>query len=236
MRLLLFAAFVAGGVLPAQTFEVASIKESPAGGSGLTSISPYGTGRFTATNATLELLVEIAFGVSPDQIVGAPGWMASERYDLAAKAEGGVILTYEQVKPRLRPLLEQQFHLTTHKGTKDGQGYALVVAKGAPKLKTATRAGSQPNILPNGLRAAGVPVSTLAGMLALVLHRPVNDETGLTGLYDITLQFAPANNENSTLPSVFTALQEQAGLKLDPRKVAIETLIIDHVERVPAGN
>jgi uncharacterized protein (TIGR03435 family) len=182
------------------------------------------------------VLVELAFGVNERQIQSAPAWLASERYDITATAKGGEKLTHEQLKRPLQALLAERFKLATHRDTKETQGYALVAAKSGAKLKTSTNANPKPMILPNGLRASGVPIAALAGMLALVTRRPVVDESGITGTYDIKLDYAPADGGDSSLPSLFTALQEQAGLKLEPRKLPVEILVIDHVERVPVEN
>ena len=103
-------------------FEVASVKLTPPGSIGLTSISPYGSGRFTATNVTLELLISIAFGVSDRQILGGPNWLGAEHYDVTAKPESEMSLTYEQLKPRLQQLLAQRFKLAIHRETKDFSG------------------------------------------------------------------------------------------------------------------
>jgi uncharacterized protein (TIGR03435 family) len=218
---------------PELRFEVASVKATPQDRIGNTSISPYGTGRFSATNVTLELLIELAFGMRDDQIQGAPGWLASERYDVQAKAPDGVSLTYDQLHAPLQALLIQRFKLATHLGSKEVSGYALVLSKGGVTLKPGKPDKSQPMILPNGVQAASISMAMLAGMLTRVAGRPVVDKTGLSGNYNVKLRYAPANDPNSSLPSVFTALQEQAGLKLEPAKVPYDVVIIDHVERVP---
>jgi uncharacterized protein (TIGR03435 family) len=235
------AAILAAGTAWAQSpdeavFEVASVKVSPPGNSGLTSISPYGTTRFTASNVTLELLIELAFGVSDSQILSAPGWLSSQRYDLSVVAKGDTRLTYERLQAPLRALLAERFQLATHRGSKDTQGYALVAAKSGTKLEAAKSPASQPNILPKGLKAPGIPMAVLAGLLSRVTGRPVVDKTGLSGLYKIDLDYAPADGSDSSLPSVFTALQERLGLILEPEKVPVETLIIDRVERIPVEN
>jgi uncharacterized protein (TIGR03435 family) len=222
-----------GQSAPELRFEVASVKATPPDRIGNTAISPYGTGRFTATNVTLEVLIELAFGMRDDQIQGAPGWLASERYDVQAKAPDGVDLTYDQLHAPLQALLIQRFKLATHKGSKDVSGYALVLAKGGVKLKPGKEDKSHPMILPNGVQAASIPMAVLAGLLTRAAGRPVVDKTGLSGNYTVKLQYAPANDAKSSLPSVFTALQEQAGLKLESTKVPYEVVIIDHVERVP---
>jgi uncharacterized protein (TIGR03435 family) len=218
------------------SFEVASVRVTPPGSIGLTSISPYGTGRFTATNVTLQLLIELAFGVSESEIVSAPSWIDSQRYDVSVKAAGDAKITYEQLKAPMQALLTQRFHLATRRGSKEMAGYALVAAKGGTKLKESNGRASQPIILPKGLQGAGMSMATLAGMLARVVRRPVVDKTGMTGLYEIKLSYAPENGSDASLPSVFTALQEQLGLKLDSQKVTVETLVIDHVERTPVEN
>jgi uncharacterized protein (TIGR03435 family) len=222
-----------GQPAPELRFEVASVKPTPADRIGNTVISPYGTGRFTATNVTLEVLIELAFGLRDDQIQGAPGWLASERYDLQAKAPDGVKLTYDELHAPLLALLVQRFQLASHRGSKDVSGYALVLAKGGLKLKPGTPGSGMPSILPNGVQASSIQLATLAGMLTRVAGRPVVDKTGLDGNYNVKLRYAPANDPKSTLPSVFTALQEQAGLKLESTKVPYDIVIIDHVERVP---
>jgi uncharacterized protein (TIGR03435 family) len=218
------------------SFEAASVKVTPPGAAGMTSISPYGTGRFTATNVTLQLLLELAFEVSDADIVGAPGWLESQRYDISVKASGDAKLTYAALKAPLQALLKERFRLEAHRGSKETAGYVLVAARGAAKLKESTGKASQPAILPNGLQGTGVAMTTLAGMLARVVRRPVVDKTGITGLYEIKLRYAAENAGDTSLPSVFTALQEQVGLKLEPQKVTVETLVIDRVERIPAEN
>lgn len=218
-------------------FEVASVKVTPPASAGLTSISPYGTGRFTATNVTMELLISLAYGVSDSQIVGLPGRIASERYDVTAKAEAGVSLTYEELKPRLQLLLEQRFKLAVHREVKDTQGYALVAAKSGPKLKKAgPGAEARGTIFVRGLRHPSASMDTLAGMLARPLHRPVVNKTGIEGNYNIVLNYSQEGTADSSLPSIFMALQEQLGLKLESLMVPVEMLVIDHVESVPTEN
>jgi uncharacterized protein (TIGR03435 family) len=218
------------------SFEAASVKMTPPGSIGMTSISPYGTGRFTATNVTMQVLIEMAFGVAEADIVGAPGWVESQHYDVSVKANGDVKLTYEQLKAPMQALLKERFQLTTHRGSKEAAGYALVAANGGAKLKQSKEKASQPIILPDRLQGSGMEIGTLAGMLARVVRRPVIDKTGIAGLYEIKLSYAPENAADTSLPSVFTALQQQLGLKLEPQKVPVETLVIDRIEKIPAEN
>jgi uncharacterized protein (TIGR03435 family) len=218
------------------SFEVASVKVTPADSLGYTSISPFGSARFTATNVTLELLIEMAFGVEASKISGEPGWLGSDHYDVSAKAEGEQGLAYEQWKPRLQQLLAQRFKLAIHHEMKDSQGYALVVAKGGPKLQKSAGPAAQGYILPGGLRASNASLDSLASMLASPTGRPVVNKTKIKGTYDIQLNYAPEGAADSPLPSIFTALQEQLGLKLEALKAPVEMLVIDHVERVPTEN
>jgi len=216
-------------------FEVASVRQSPPD-HGYTSISDYGTNRFTARNASLALLIAIAYNVDSNKLLGGPGWLESQLYDISAKAEGEVALTREQMLPLLRQLLEQRFHLTTHLAKQETSGYVLVVAKGGPKLQENKGAPEQAYIFSNSLNLQRVSMATFASTLEKPAGRPVIDRTGLTGKYDIKIEYAPEGSAESTLPSVFTVLQDQLGLKLEPHKVSIEMLVIVHVERVPTEN
>ena len=187
----------------------------------------------------MELLVSIAYGVSDKEIVGGPGsgWPISERYDVTAKPEGDLKLTYEELKPRMQQLLAQRFKFAVHRQTKDFQGYALVVAKGGSKLKA-----SEPNpkaqgiIWARGIRQPSATMETLAAMLARPAGRPIVDKTGIQGTYNIDLSFMAVDDPKSELPSIFTAVQEQLGLKLENAKVPVEMLVIDHVEKTPSEN
>ena len=137
----------------------------------------------------------------------------------------------------LRALLEERFKLTTHRETKESQGYALVVAKGGPKLKPASASPGQNAVYPGGLQGA---VSRSG--LARLRHwpdpsgRPVIDKTGIQGNYDIQLTYARDGTTDSSRPSIFTAIQEQLGLKLESQKIPIEMLVIDRCDRVPTEN
>jgi uncharacterized protein (TIGR03435 family) len=216
---------------PLPSFEVASLKLSPPDATAKTYISPYGTGRFSASNVTLELLVTLAFDVTNERIAKAPGWFTEDRYDVSAKAEDGIELTYEQLKPRMQQLLKERFNLSVHHESKMVKGYALTIAKRGPRLKEAKGGGTSINILPRGLRMPNTSIDLLAAVLAKPLGRPVVNRTGLKGNDDIVLDYEQPGTTNTALPSLFTALQETLGLKAITYKVPIEVLVIDHVER-----
>ncbi len=223
---------------PAQpsSFEVASVRASPAN-HGYTSISPSGTERFTATSASLKLLIELAFGVDGNQVAGKIGWLDSTFYDIQAKPPTDQGLTYEELRPFLQNLLATRFHLVAHRETRYVSGYSLVVAKGGPKLTAAKEASTGGYILPDGIKNPGASIKTFASMLATPAGRPVIDKTGLPGTYSIDLKYAPEGAADSELPSMFAALQEQLGLKLEPQKdVPFTVLVVDDVDKVPTPN
>jgi uncharacterized protein (TIGR03435 family) len=203
----------------------------------MTSISPWGGARFSVKNATMQLLLGIAFDVRPNQISTRLGWLGTQCYDVDAKSEGDTSLSYEEVKAPLQQLLIERFQLAFHREPKDVSGYALVVAKGGPKLSRA-REGSAPKgyIFSDGLRGESMSMSALAAMLTSPVGQQVVDRTGIIGSYEINLKFAPSGATDSSYPSVFTALQEQLGLKLEPQKVPVEMLVIDHLEKMPTEN
>ena len=198
-------------------------------------ISPYGKGHLTITNAPLEFLFELAFGAEESQISGAPKWTYSERYDIDAKPTPGIRLTYEEVKPRLQALLQQRLKLMTHRQAKELDGYALVVASGGPRLRPSIGASGPGTISPGGMRFANASMASFARVLSSPLGRPVVDKTGIKGNYDIELRYAPNGTANSNQPSIFAALQDQLGLALEPQKVAVQILVIDHVEQEPSA-
>lgn len=222
-----------------QAFEVASMRVSPPGGSGQTTVSDWGTPRFTAHHATLQLLLEIAFEIDADQIVNAPQWNETQGYDVDAEADAP--LSYEQARPLVLQLLQERLHLAFHRETKYVPGYALVIGKDGAKLHAVEQGHAYGQIMPDRLSCPSCGTASLSGMLTRVLHRPVEDKTGLQGTYDIQLRYAPLNDDasgatDSPLPSLLTAVQEQAGLKLVSQKVPIEMLVIDHIDREPTEN
>jgi len=216
----------------APAFEVASIRMSPGG---MITISPPDSPGFTAKNVSMQILISLAYGGDSDRVQG-PGWIRSQQYDVIAKSEGERKLSYDELKPLLQDLLAQRFQLKVHTQMKEGSGYALVVAKGGAKLQETKGAADHSYILPNSLDVQNRSMAAFAGALSRPAGRPVADETGLKGNYDIRLKYAEDRDTNPTLPSIFTALQEQLGLQLVPKKVPVEFIIVDHVERSPAEN
>lgn len=238
-------------------FTVASIKPDRSGDNRFM-LRPLPGAGLTATGVTLKMLIMTAYGVAAYQIEGAPSWTGTERWDIEAKTEGFQgLLPRDQFAVLLRGLIEDRFRLKTRRETKKMPIYALLVAKNGPKLKP--RPGDASAAKPlmqfgNGSATfTDSSVASLAGQLTLSLGRPVVDRSGIQGSYDFTLEWTPAPDEGgpqtiglppraepprpavSNGPSIFTALQEQLGLRLESRKGPVDILVIDHVER-PSEN
>ena len=205
---------------------------------------------FSASSLDLKSLIAIAYGVKPDQVSGGPGWIDSNRYDIEAKvvAANGATpqpLTREQSNLMLRSLLADRFKLAVHNETKEAPIYELIVAKNGPKLQPAKP--DQPfRMTVGGSGKATMEVDQISALiyqLSLQVGRPVVDKTGLTGKYDIKLEWArdtgpsvgTATADNTSGPSIFTAVQEQLGLKLQPAKAPVDVIVIDQVEQ-PTAN
>ena len=200
--------------------------------------------RFTTSNSSLEMLVLWAYDTRKDRLFGQPKWLDSVAYDVVAKAaEQTPPATIPQMRLMMQSLLAERFQLGVHRETREMPMYALVLGKGGSKLHL-TEAVDNPVSARNPFgmtrsgRLSGTQVST--GMLARVLSdqlgRAVEDQTGLKGVFDFTLDWAPDTDPDApTGASIFTAIQEQLGLKLDPRKGQVEVLVIDRIERTPEG-
>jgi uncharacterized protein (TIGR03435 family) len=248
----------------AQEFEVSSIKPNASGASGaLIQALP---GRLVLTNFAVRQLILSAYGVQDFQLLGDPSWIASDHYDVQAKASGNTSVK-EMEGPMLRALLEDRFHLALHRETRQLPVYELTVAKAGVKMQVTSEGGctpydteatpppppapgavrptfcGYPRMASAGLNrtldGAGVSTAVLAGNLSRSERRPILDKTGLKEKYDVHLRWAvdaPSDStENPTAPSIFTAVQEQLGLKLESTKGPVEVLVIDRIEK-PSAN
>ena len=238
----LLLALIVGPVCSAQSrpsFEVASIREST--GSELDgSWSPPGTGKFTAHGLSLQWLIVLAYGIDANQIVNKPTWLDTAHFNVAAKPSGNIALSREELRPLLQSLLQERFHLAAHTETRQMPGYALMVAKEGPKLeptKGSKFPGYRVSVTDKQLNGLNWSMPYLATMLQHPAGRPVVDKTGISGSYDIKLDFASnVSTTDDGLPSIFTAIQKTLGLKLEPQNVPVEFLVIDHVDRTPTEN
>lgn len=241
--LMIAALFANAGPIDAQTpsFDVATIKQSAPNDRGFTVYSDVGGGIGLA-NMTLKDLIAFAWDVRDFQISGGPGWIDSTYYDIVAKSQD--VHGMMQLRPLVQPLLAERFQLALHKSTKELSYYALIIGKNEAKLQTSKLHPSSATIpemrggSSGDLTARGIPLSMLAAQFADDLGRPVIDETGIAGNFDINLQWTPDNAEQKSdpsRPSLFTAVQEQLGLKLESKKGPVEILVVDRVER-PSEN
>lgn len=229
------------------TFEVASIKLSASDVQGVF-LQPRPNGDIRITGATLKNLIAFAFNVREFAIAGAPAWASSDRFDIDARV-GESPGTPQQIRERLKSLLADRFQLAVHPERKEQSVYALLVAKSGPKLRSAEPdARSMIRKRGESIAGEGVGMQMLALNLANSLDRPVLDQTGLTGKYDFRLEWSPDADRapaavtagspsapDPTGPTLFTALQEQLGLRLEARRVPTEILVIDEVAR-PSEN
>ena len=231
----------------AQTFEVASIKPSQPMSEDrkIAGIQTPGGGRLNTLSTSLRLLITFAYNVKDFQISGGPGWANSEPYDIVAKADGNA--TRPQLRLMLQALLKDRFKLTLRHETKDAPIYELVVAKGGSKIQEDTVSVRQ-RIARTGagkIVAQKASLAMFAELLGTLTGRPVVDKTGLPSTYAFTLNWTPAVGEgglpgpprpdvappDSNGPSLFTALQEQLGLRLQSAKGPVESLVIEGAEK-----
>jgi uncharacterized protein (TIGR03435 family) len=214
----------------AREFEVASIK--PNRGAGDTSGENTARGKLTVKNDSLKELVKLAFDVKDFQIAGGPRWLDTERYDIVAKANTSGDISDGDLRPLLQALLRDRFKLEVHRETRELSAYSLVIAKKGSRLVEHTGTNESSSSTSSGsLRATKASTGRLAGTLSRILSRPVIDNTGLKGEYDYKLEWAPTEQTDSPLPSIFTALQEQLGLKLDSARTPVDVLVIDSAEK-----
>jgi uncharacterized protein (TIGR03435 family) len=235
-----WSAFGQAHVTP--TFEVASVK--PADPAAAISMNRSGN-RFTTSNTSLEMLVLWAYDIRNDRLFGKPKWLDSVRYDVVAKApeETPVVGLLPQLRQMMQSLLAARFKLAVHRETRELPMYVMVVGKNGPKVHL-TEAVEGPVSAPNPFsmtserRLSGTKVSTsmLAKVLSDQLGNAVEDQTGLKGVFDFTLEWAPDTDAQFIGASLFTAIQEQLGLKLESRKGPVEVLVIDHIEGTPTEN
>ncbi len=257
----LLTATAAAGQTP--SFEAASVKPAPPeAGRGMRIQMGGDPGRVNYRNVNLKQLITKAYGVKDYQVSG-PSWIDTERYNVTATMPEKT--PKETVELMLQNLLAERFQLKLHRETKEAPVYALIVAKGGPKLKksevAAALAGGGPGrgirMGPGKLEGNGMDMGFFTDVLSTLVGRPVLDMTELKDAYDCTLEFAPDATlsmpmmkmsmarpegapegaaQESSGPSIFTAVQEQLGLKLESRKAPLDLLVVDSAEKVPTEN
>lgn len=206
--------------------------------------NPSRSGYVRAVNVNLKSLMEVAYDIPDLRIFGGPTWVTSEKFSLEAKADPKVdenlaALPNDEAKQAKRKmmaaLLVDKFKLAVHSDAKEMSVYAMVIAKGGPKLGgTHYSEDSQPagNQLIN-IRPDSNTLQILAYELSWRVGRPVVDDTGLKDNHALTLRWqdGEVTSDESNAPSLFTAIQEQLGLKLEPTKGSVPVLLIEHAEK-----
>ncbi|HWE51974.1 MAG TPA: TIGR03435 family protein [Bryobacteraceae bacterium] len=235
------------------SFEVATIKLTAPGtqGSGL---GPSPGGRFTAHNTTLGGLLGFAYGLNRHQIENEPAWFETDRFDLVAKTDMAGAPNMAQQRMMLQKLLADRLNLRFHREKKEGTVFALTVQNSGSRLtpNTGDPSGPSPAELTRGpghwhLTVTNVSMEIFASGLQGIVEHPVIDRTGLSGRFDITLDWAPDDfqpqgpgvttppESGAAFPDLYTALRERLGLKLESTKGLVEIFVIDHVDR-PSDN
>ena len=235
---------------PSPHFDVASVKPAKPEG-GPFSIVIEESGRFVARNATPKRLIEFAYSLIDNEVAGGANWIDSATFDVLAKPEGPPVPASERgaimrkggpYRLMVRSLLADRFRLRTHMERRELTVYDLVVAKRGFLGQPATDIKGMR--LGTGMIGGQITLDVLAQVLTRQLGRTVNNRTGLTGTYDLTLHYEPVTagalntNEAATStdrPSIFTAIDTQLGLKLEARKEMVEVLMIDGIQR-PSEN
>jgi uncharacterized protein (TIGR03435 family) len=249
------AAFAGLQTVATRAFEVASVKVNTTGDAGWL-LGPPQRGSESIRNLELRKIIASSFRIQDKMVLGGPDWIDHVRYDITAKAASAVsdVVVWEM----MRSLLAERFHLQYHLEKREMNVYSLSVARGGAKLGDpalgrcgeAIKAGRECGAIrfpPFGVAIDNMPIGALTAVLARRLQDlPVVDDTGLTALYDATIRWMPdemtpearaalADDERPPDVSLFDAFEQQAGLKLQARRQAIQVLIVDNI-RAPDPN
>jgi uncharacterized protein (TIGR03435 family) len=225
-------------------FEVATVK--PANSNGTVAIRRLPGGRWIASNASLRLLITWAYDITDERLVGAPGWVDSASFDIAAQSPNENP-TRDQLHQMVQTLLADRLNLRAHWDHKDLSLYKLEVDAGGPKVHVqapGTAISQDPfNMTVLGrLSGTHVTAAMLAKVLSNQLGRFVEDDTGFDSVFDFTLVWRPEGASPEDMPadddraSIFTAMREQLGFKLVPSRGPVEVIVVDHIDRHPAAN
>ena len=233
------------------SFEVATVKPSNPGTPG--KLFTVRGRQVMTVNTTVDDLVAFAYGVHPRQIVKGTGWLETDKFDITGQPDLEGVPNQVQLRRMVQKLLADRLKLTFHREKQELSVYALVVG---PKGPTLTKSSMDPNGLPSllfrglgSLPAANATTADLASaMQTAVLDRPVVDQTGISGRYDFTLTWTPDETQfasmgikvppppaDATAPTLFTAIQEQLGLKFESTKAPVDVIVIDSIQH-PSPN
>ena len=189
-------------------------------------------------NLPLRALIAMAWRVKGFQIVG-PAWLDADTFDIVARPPAGY--QRDQLRGLLEALLIDRFKLVVHHESRSATAYALVVSKGGSKLRETTGPRTYLTGRPGLIEGNQRSITELKDLLARILERPVEDHTGLTGKYDLKLEWDPVelgggDSQASDRSSLFSAIQEQLGLKLERITAPLDFVVVDHAQRIPVAN
>ena len=234
-------------------FEVATIKPVEHDPKGGRYIVMQSVNRFVCKDYTLKLMIAAAYELNSVEVLGGPAWLESNHFNIEAVTPGSVRPTHDEQMAMLRNLLADRFKLTFHRETKEFSIYELSVAKGGPKLKASAAAPDDPpqlisTVYPHRLLMPARNATMgdfVSVMQRAILDRPVVDKTGLKGRFDFDLEWAPdetqfggdvgAAPEDAPSAPLFSAIQQQLGLKLTATRGQLEAFVVDKVEQ-PSAN
>jgi uncharacterized protein (TIGR03435 family) len=236
------------------SFDVATIKPNNSGATTIQGLTMNGR-NFATRNSSLADLIGFAYEVQAKQIVGGPDWLEKDRYDIAAVPDQEGAPNVQQLRLMVQKLLALRFSLKFHHDQRELSAYVLTVGKNGQKLTPTQLKGSLPGMGmrpgPTGLTmvmANARLVDFTSFLQMIVLDRPVVDRTGITGRFDYNVTFTPDDSQfnghppklpqtesSDSAPNLFTAIQEQLGLKLDAQKTSVDVIAIDHVDK-PSAN
>lgn len=223
------------------SFEVATIKPTDPSD---TSRGFHLSGRrIFIENEDLNTIISVAYAIHKEQIVDAPTWFGKDRYDIKGTPDVAGVPSLHQLQEMIQRLLADRFQLKFNREKRELSVYAIRVAKGGPKIARSTRdPESLPDQTGNGrgtMRFTNVSMSDFTLGMQEFLEKPVVDRTGLTGRFDFLLNWTPDNSQNAddpnAPPGIFTAVQEQLGLRIDSTKAPVDVLAIVHADR-PSEN
>jgi len=229
---------------PAKSFEVASVKINKSGG--INGISGRGgairpsRGQIAMENVTLWKALGFAYGIGEDRdyAIAGPDWLRTERYDIIAKVPPET--SWAQITAMMQTLLTERFKMTLHRETKEMPLYALVATKDGFKGVEVDPGHGGFSIGRGIVKTQGGTMAAFADRLGQVLDRPVLDQTGIRGVFAFKLEWAPDDSTGAAPaepgPSIFSAIQQQLGLKLEARRGPVEILVVDRAYRVPIEN
>lgn len=227
-------------------FEVATLKLSPSIAPGTPlpiNLGTFQNGTLTLTNVTLSECLQFAYGIFSDDQMAGPEWIRSRetRFDIVAKTAPDT--PRERLLAMVQSLLAERLKVMVHYEKRPVSFLALSVAKNGPKLvQVQPVENPTPNVVVRGrITASQMPMQVLATLLSRFERQLIIDKTGLTGRYALKLEWTPADrpvpqDEVATFPSLFTAVQEQLGLRLESRREPLDILVVDQAQRVPTEN